>query len=73
MFWRFSRRISLGPFAALNLGKSGVSLSVGPRGARVTVGPRGARWSAGLPGTGVSVGDTLGAKRGRGRRAPDEG
>ena len=72
MFWRFSRRIPLGPFAALNLSKSGVSLSVGPRGARVTVGPRGARWSAGVPGTGVSVGDTLGPKRSRRSRGePD--
>lgn len=65
MFLRFSRRISLGPFAALNISKSGVSLSLGPRGARVTVGPRGSRWSAGLPGTGLSVGDAISRKRRR--------
>lgn len=72
MFWRFSRRIPLGPFAALNLSKGGVSVTLGPRGAHVTVGKRGARWSTGLPGTGLSVGDAIGRKSPRRRRSEPE-
>lgn len=60
MIWRFRRRVQLAPGIDLNLGKRGASLSAGVRGAHVTVAPhRPARFTAGLPGTGLSVTETM--------------
>jgi hypothetical protein len=56
--FRFQRRISLGPFARINLSKSGASLSVGERGAHLTIG-RTPRVTVGIPGSGLSYTETL--------------
>jgi hypothetical protein len=64
--FRFQKRISLGPFARINLSKSGASLSVGERGAHLTLGKT-PRVTVGLPGSGLSYTQTL--PRGRSRSA----
>jgi len=63
-FFRFQRRIRLGPGFRINLSKSGVSTSVGGRGAWFTIGPRGTRTTVGLPGSGLSY--TEQSRRGAG-------
>lgn len=55
---RFWRRLKIAPGINLNFSKRGISTSVGMRGAHVTIGKR-TTVSAGLPGSGVSVRETL--------------
>jgi|EndMetStandDraft_8_1072994.scaffolds.fasta_scaffold53497_2 Protein of unknown function (DUF4236)/Putative peptidoglycan binding domain len=66
MGWRFRSRVSLGRFARLNFGKSGVSLGLGRRGLNVNIGQKGVRTTVGLPGTGLSY-QTFEPWRQRGR------
>lgn len=60
---RFNKRISLGKFFKVNLGKSGVSFSVGVPGAHFTTGTSGNRVSVGIPGTGLSYTQKLDEKK----------
>ena len=63
---RFYRRIPIIPgLVWLNLSKSGISITIGPRGLKLTLGRRGPRITAGLPGTGISISETLGRRRRR--------
>ncbi|MBI5195111.1 MAG: DUF4236 domain-containing protein [Nitrospirae bacterium] len=59
MGFRFYRRVKILPGISLNLSKGGLSLSAGVRGARLTFGQRGITRSLGIPGTGLSVRDTI--------------
>ena len=67
----FFRRVRILPGLWLNLSKGGMSTTVGVRGLKATFGRNGDRVTAGLPGTGLSVTETLGA--GRVEAADDEG
>ena len=55
MYWRFWRRVRIGPLTTLNVGKRGMSISFGVRGIHLTLGRSGTRLTAGLPGTGLSA------------------
>lgn len=62
---RFNKRISLGKFFKVNLGKSGASFSVGIPGAHFTTGTSGNRVTVGIPGTGLSYTQKLDDKKKR--------
>jgi hypothetical protein len=61
MGFRLYRRVKILPGISLNVSKGGLSLSAGVRGARLTFGQRGITRSLGIPGTGLSVRDTISA------------
>lgn len=64
MGFNFRKRIRLGKFLSLNVGKSGVSLSAGRKGFRQSINTKGqARTTIGIPGTGLSYSKTLNAKK----------
>ncbi|MBI5052462.1 MAG: DUF4236 domain-containing protein [Chloroflexi bacterium] len=65
MSLRFNKRISLGKFFKVNLGKSGASFSVGIPGAHFTTGTSGNRVTVGIPGTGLSYTQKLDDKKKR--------
>jgi len=61
MALRFRRSLKLAPGLRMNLSRGGLSWSIGPRGASMSFGKRGAAANLGLPGTGLSVRQTLGS------------
>lgn len=64
MGFNFRKRIRIGKFLSLNIGKSGVSLSAGRRGFRQSFNTKGqARTTIGIPGTGLSYSKTINAKK----------
>lgn len=64
MGFNFRKRIRLGKYANLNIGKSGLSLSVGRKGMRQSISTKGvARTTFSLPGTGLSYSKSLNAKK----------
>ncbi|WP_313125750.1 DUF4236 domain-containing protein [Proteiniclasticum ruminis] len=64
MGFNFRKRIRLGKYFSLNVGKSGVSLSAGRKGFRQSINTKGqARTTIGIPGTGLSYSKTLNAKK----------
>jgi Protein of unknown function (DUF4236) len=65
-YFRFQRRIGIGPGLRLNISKRSVSLSEGVRGAHVTIGKT-PRVTLGIPGSGLSWTQTFATRR-RGRR-----
>lgn len=64
MGFNFRKRIRLGKYANLNIGKSGLSLSVGRKGMRQSISTKGvSRTTFSLPGTGLSYSKSLNAKK----------
>lgn len=60
----FRKRISLGKYANVNLGKTGAGFSFGIPGARISVNSKGkTQASLGIPGTGLSYTKVLGTKK----------
>lgn len=74
MKWRFRKRIKIVPGLWLNLSKGAPSLSMGGHGATINVSKRGIKGTAGLPGSGLSVSETVPwhkASGGKSGRAPE--
>lgn len=64
MGFNFRKRIKLGKYASINVGKSGLSLSVGRKGIRQSISTSGnARTTFSLPGTGLSYSKSINAKK----------
>lgn len=64
MGFNFRKRIRIGKFLSLNVGKSGVSLSAGRKGFRQSINTKGqARTTIGIPGTGLSYSKTVNARK----------
>lgn len=64
MGFNFRKRIRLGKYASINIGKSGLSLSVGRKGIRQSISTSGnARTTFSLPGTGLSYSKSINTKK----------
>lgn len=59
MNWRFRKRVKIMPGLWINLSKGTPSLSVGGNGATLNVSKRGLKGTLGLPGSGLSVSETV--------------
>lgn len=70
---RFRKRIKIMPGLWINLSKGAPSLSMGGHGATINVGKRGLKGTLGLPGSGLSVSETVPWHKPKGGDKPGRG